>query len=115
MAKSEKAELAVIECYRRMYREATPKANFDQLHKNYATTIPGWFMYYYLPQERQEEIMEEVLKEINVPKHLLKSFSVEVNLGCSPNTSLEQWEKKRGCKLEDWEQYEGKLMELPKM
>lgn len=74
----------IIEIYRRMYKEAEPKANIDKIIKSGEGKKPNWFMKYYLDQKRQDEIMNEVLKEFKVPKRRWEAFRTECLLGSSP-------------------------------
>ena len=74
----------VLEMYRRMYAEAEPKGDIDKIISTGEGKMPNFFMAYYLPQERIEEIVLEVCKEFNVPKRMWSAFSNEINLGSAP-------------------------------
>ena len=84
---------AVFEIYRRQFKEATPSVDFDKLYKEKKTTVPNWFMKYYLPMERQIEIFEEVCEEMKIKGWLKKQVKMEVCLGCSPNSSEKTWKE----------------------
>ena len=81
-----------MEIYRQMYKEANPSANFDELIKVGETKKPDWFMKYYLPMERQEEILNEICKKHKCSKLERHQISKEIFLGCSPNSCKESWE-----------------------
>lgn len=74
----------VMEVYRKMYREASPSADIDKLIHSGVTLESDWFLEYYLPQERQIEIVDEVCKKHRLTKRESNSVSVEVFLGCAP-------------------------------
>jgi hypothetical protein len=88
----------VIEVYRELYKNSEPKADFNEMMKTGETKKEGFFENYYLEQDRQQEIMDEVMSRYKLSKYEKHDISVNVNLGCSPNTSKEAWEKIRGKK-----------------
>ena len=82
-----------MEIYRLLFKEAKPSADFDKLMKKGITKKPEWFMRYYLPIERQVEIIDKVTKKHKCIPYEIKKISVTIHLGCSPNSSLESWKK----------------------
>jgi len=74
----------IMEIYRRMYKEAEPSADINKIIKSGERKKPVWFMEYYLPQERQDEITEEALKEFKVPNYKKQEFRNEIWLGSAP-------------------------------
>ena len=74
----------VLEMYRRMYAESEPKGDIDKIILTGEGKMPNFFVAYYLPSERIEEIILEVCKEFNVPKRMWSAFSIEINLGSAP-------------------------------
>ena len=74
-----------MEIYRQMYREAEPSADLDELIKSGETKNPNWFLKYYLPIKRQEEIIDFYCRKYNCNKHERDMISVEVYLGSAPN------------------------------
>ncbi len=88
------------EIYTEMYRQSEPKADFKDLVKKYEGTKIKFFEKYYLQDNRQVEIINEICKKHKVTKWERKKIDFEIHLGCSPNTSKEQWEIKKGEKLE---------------
>lgn len=79
-----------IKIYQKMYAETEPKANFKKLWKEGKTAKPEWFMAYYLDQDRQEEILDNICKKHKLTKREKYLVSKEVRLGCSPNTCKER-------------------------
>jgi len=73
-----------MEIYRQQYKEAEPSADFDKLIESGETRKPNWFMEYYLPQDRQQEIFDEIVKKYKCDKYEKRAISHEVWLGCSP-------------------------------
>ena len=68
-------------------KESKPKADLKKLMKSGKTQIPDWFMKYYLPQERQTEIIDEILDKHNINKqHIRGKWHAEILLGASPST-----------------------------
>ena len=83
----EKNDKIIIEIYTKMYKEADPKADLKKMMKSGETKNPDWFLKYYLPQERQEEIIEEVLNKYKIKGSWLKSrFRTEILLGSAPSS-----------------------------
>ena len=74
-----------IEIYRRMYAQATPKADIDEIIKSGEGKKPNWFLKYYLSREKQEKILDDALKEFKVPKRNHSRFYTEIMLGAAPS------------------------------
>ena len=75
-----------MEIYREMYRQATPSADFDQLIQEGVTMQPNWFMNYYLPLEKQEEIVDKFCKQHRCDRYETQIIRQEIFLGCSPTS-----------------------------
>ena len=74
-----------LEIYTKMYKESTPKANLVKLMKSGETQKPDWFMKYYLAQERQIEIIDEILAKHKIKKeYLISKWHTEILLGAAP-------------------------------
>lgn len=86
----------VWECYRELYRESTPSADFDSLVENAPTNDRGEkevdYMAYYLSQEKYTEIVAKYLDMISDKSYYKSGFRFEMALGCSPTCAKEQWE-----------------------
>jgi len=78
----------VMAIYRDMYSEATPKADIDYLIKKKVTKKDNWFMDYYLPQKRQQEIFNYWVGKFKCTTREISKISMEVWLGAAP----------RGCR-----------------
>ena len=76
----------ILECYRRMFKEAEPSADFDELYERGITKIPQFFMDYYLSNDRTEEICLEVAKENKFNSLETKKLKTTCLLGCSPTS-----------------------------
>jgi hypothetical protein len=79
-------EKILFEIYRKLYKEATPSADFDKLLESGEASKPNFFMNYYLEEERIVEIIEEVCKKHRVPKLLRRNYSINVFLGAAPTS-----------------------------
>ena len=92
-----------IEIYNKLYEEANPSANFDELLNSKEAYEEGFFFKYYLANERQEEIINEICRKHRCGKIDKKKIVLTAVLGCSPTVSEERWKKesKRRKKNED--------------
>ena len=90
-----KAIKAVEEIYRRMFKEAVPSANIDKIIASGEGGKPDWFLRYFLSNERQDQIIDEVCTEFKLPKHLKDAVRTETLLGYSPTAVKETWLKAR--------------------
>lgn len=77
---TKKEEEAILTCYRRLFREATPGGDFDAMRDN--GDIP--YEDHRLSMDRQNKIIDEVIKEYKIPKHRSDMFRATIHLGCSP-------------------------------
>jgi len=85
----EKVNQAHMECYRRMFNEAEPSANINKIVKSGEGKKPSFFMGYYLHQDRQYEIIDEVLKKLKIPNHSINSLKSGIILGSCPSGNKE--------------------------
>lgn len=83
----EKADEIVFECYRRMYAEAEPKADFDKMFESGECKEKDWYLKYFLEEKRQDEIIDEVAKKFKLNKWIKKKLYTTVTLGSSPTVS----------------------------
>ncbi len=81
------------EIYRQMFKEANPSADFDKLMMTGESKKDQFFMKYYLSSDRQDEIIEEILKTHKLRNWEKQKIRFEVHLGCSPNTSEKTWKE----------------------
>ena len=75
-----------MEIYRKMYKEATPSVDLDELIKKGVTKKEGWFMDYYLDEERQVEIIDEICKKYKCNKWERNKIENSIWLGASPTS-----------------------------
>lgn len=52
----------ILDILRQMYLEASPSLNLDEAMESELTKEIGWYSNSFLPQKRQDEILEEHLK-----------------------------------------------------
>jgi len=78
----------ILECYIRLYKNANPSGNFDELMKNATVNENGDkeipMDEYYLCKEEQDKIIEDIIKEFKIEKMFRQRFRNTINLGCSP-------------------------------
>ena len=72
---------------RQMYKEAKPSADIDKLMKQGVTTKINWYMDYYLPIDRQRDILEMHCKRNKLEAFERKALQTEIFLGAAPNSS----------------------------
>ena len=81
---------AMLNCYRELYKKATPSADFDELMKNAPINKQGQkvidFMAYYLPQDEMDKIIQKHIKKGKLGEWQVRSFSPSIYLGCSPTS-----------------------------
>lgn len=81
-----KAEKLLLDIYRAVYKEVG--ADFNKLLESGETKREGWFNNYYLPMERQVEIVEDILKKSRFSESVKRQVSVSYWLGGSPSSKL---------------------------
>ena len=78
----------VMPIYRRLYKEATPSADFDKLVESGEAKKERFFMNYALGMDRQYEIIKEVINEhkkrLRINKRTADRIRTTVMFGCSP-------------------------------
>lgn len=86
-------EKALMECYRRLYREATPSADFDQLVSDAETNERGQkiipFDEYEIEQDKLDHIINSVMSEFKIKRYRRQVFKTTIYLGCSPRTKMD--------------------------
>lgn len=85
-------EKILYDYYRRVYKAATPSADFDELVENAKINDRGQKEIDYNAYEIEEEILEQIIKDIfkqyRIPVYRRKAFTFEFHLGCGPKTRL---------------------------
>ena len=84
----------IFECYRRMFKEAEPSVNFDELHKKGITKQKEFFMSYFLPTARIDSICMEVAKENKFCKLKTTQLKNTCFMGCCPNSCRRTWKER---------------------
>lgn len=85
-------ERAEIECYKLLYENATPKADFQELIDNAEVNqfsqkiIPYWD--YEISQEKYIEIVNFIVKKYKLSKAFSDSFKISIALGVAPKFKL---------------------------
>jgi hypothetical protein len=91
LMKQKKIDEIILEIYDVLYKNAEPSADFRQLIEDGETVKPFWFMNYYLSDDEQEAIIEEVLTKHKIKdKYKRRSFKLSVMLGCSPTSTKKE-------------------------
>lgn len=86
MTSEEKLWDICMEIYNKMYEEADPSADFGELLEKAkeGEIKPDFYQDYYLPNERQTQIVEEVIDDYSLNSKDKNRIKVEVLLGSAP-------------------------------
>ena len=79
MRATKKEEQLILDIYRRIYSEIY--VDFDSVDK----TSDNWFWNYFLAQEKQDEIIEEMLSKIKMTRLKRQMLRNTLYLGCLPS------------------------------
>lgn len=79
-----KEEKVLMEVYRAVYSELG--VDIDELIEDGTTKKEGWFMEYEMPNERQEQILNDILSKSRLSKHSKQKVRINYWLGGSPKT-----------------------------
>jgi hypothetical protein len=80
----------LFECYRELYRNASPRADFDALILSGITKKPSWYNLYYISHDTLTEIVSKYEKMI--PGQFDRTrFLTEVYLGSSPTEKFNRY------------------------
>ena len=86
MRATKKEEQLILDIYRRIYSEIG--VDLDELIEQGVTKEIGWYSSYFLAQEKQDEIIEEMLKGKRLTKLKKNAIRVSLNLGSLPSSVL---------------------------
>ena len=75
-------EKLILDIYRAVYFEL--EVSFDLVDKS----VDNWFLSYYLPQKRQDEIIESMLKNKKLTKLKKQMIKNSLYLGCLPRGQI---------------------------
>ena len=90
VSRQERIENAMLDCYRELFANSTPKGDFDKLMEE--AELNEWgqkvipFMYYELDEDLFQSILQKYIddKSLKLSKYEKRSFSISIHLGCSP-------------------------------
>ena len=86
MRATKKEEQLILDIYRRVYAEIG--VDLDELIEKGITKEIGWYNSYFLAQEKQDEIIEEMLKGKRLTKLKKNAIRVSLYLGSLPSSVL---------------------------
>ena len=86
MRATKKEEQLILDIYRRIYSEIG--VDLDELIEKGITKEIGWYNSYFLEQEKQDEIIEEMLKGKRLTKLKKNAIRVSLYLGSLPSSVL---------------------------
>lgn len=88
MKATKKEEQLIMNIYRRIYSEIG--VDLDELIEKGVTKREGWFDNYYMPQTKQDEIIEEMLKGKRLTKLKKNAIRASLYLGNLPKGNNEK-------------------------
>jgi len=93
--KQEKIDKIINEIYTELFKKAKPSSDFEELKRTGEAKKSEFFMNYYMSQDQQDKIMDEILKKHKIRGITKDAFKRTINLGCSPNTCKRTWKEHR--------------------
>ena len=88
--RQKRIENAMMDCYRDLFANSTPKGDFDKLMEEAEINEYGQkvipFMDYEIDQEDFDQILEKYMtsKDLKLSAYEKRGFSIAITLGCSP-------------------------------
>ena len=88
--RKKRIENAMLDCYRELFANSTPKGDFDKLMKEASTNEFGQkvipFMDYEIDEKDFDTILQKYVddKLLKLSKYEKRGFSISIHLGCSP-------------------------------
>ena len=82
MINNNKAVEIILEVYRELYKAAEPSVDFDAIWR--IMEDKPFYMYFYLPQEKQDRIIREVCNKYKLTRTDRKSIEISVFFGAAP-------------------------------
>jgi hypothetical protein len=83
-----------MDCYRELYKESTPSADFDELVNNAPINDEGQkmidFNAYEIDFDKYNEIVEKYIKKIKLTPYEERGFRFEMFLGSGPRTKIRE-------------------------
>ena len=88
--RKKRIENAMLDCYRELFANSTPKGDFDKLMEEASTNEFGQkvipFMDYEIDEKDFDTILQKYVddKLLKLSKYEKRRFSISIHLGCSP-------------------------------
>jgi hypothetical protein len=88
--RQKRIENAMMDCYRDLFANSTPKGDFDKLMEEAEINEYGQkvipFMDYEIDQEDFDQILDKHMtsKDLKLSAYEKRGFSIAITLGCSP-------------------------------
>jgi hypothetical protein len=90
VSRQERIENAMLDCYRELFANSTPKGDFDKLMEEAELNEWGQKVIPFMDYELDEDLFQSILqkyiddKSLKLSKYEKRSFSISIHLGCSP-------------------------------
>ena len=88
--RKKRIENAMLDCYRELFANSTPKGDFEKLMEEASTNEFGQkvipFMDYEIDEKDFDTILQKYVddKLLKLSKYEKRGFSISIHLGCSP-------------------------------
>jgi len=89
--KEEKLWKICQKIYDKLYEEAKPSANFNEIKEGKLKEKKDAYNDHYLPMEKQKQIITTELEKHNLSNRDEQRIKTEVHLGAAPTTSKKRW------------------------
>jgi hypothetical protein len=87
-----KIDKVLLDIYQELYKNAEPSADFSKMMETGEVTEEKFFLKYYLDDDSQMKIINEVLKKHKITDEYYKrKFLQSIILGSSPTSSKRAW------------------------
>lgn len=95
MTTEKKLNEILEEGYTKVFKLATPSANYEDIKKKYANKN-NWFLKYYIPEDLMNETLSKILKSHkNLSKYEKRKLLTSWYLGHTPTNTKEVWMKNK--------------------
>ena len=90
ITKKKRIENAMLDCYRDLFANSTPKGDFDKLMEEASTNEFDQkviqFMDYEIDEKDFDTILQKYIEDklLKLSKYEKRGFSISIHLGCSP-------------------------------
>jgi len=93
MRSKEKLFKILLDIYQEIYKNSNPPSDFKKMIESGETKQENFFLKYYIPEDKLEDIIEDMLKKFKCTKTEKRILRESLYLGAVPTSSKEVWNK----------------------